>query len=137
MDVKSQVITEISTLLSEYQEKKDGIQAAPYDEAKHHANLGAIEALKFLKNGVENIDVNRYRTMRIVEESSKDFQTLRPATGFLSEVLLRIESTLKDKRVYGHPGSGANPKARPGREEVCMRIKRYVYELHDELTDDQ
>lgn len=137
MDVKSQVITEISTLLSEYQEKKDGIQAAPYDKAKHHANLGAIEALKFLKSGVENIDVNRYKTMRIVEESSSDFQTLRPATGFLSEVLLRIESTLKYKRIYGHPGSGANPNAMPGREEVCMRIKRYVYELHDELTDDQ
>ena len=75
--------------------------------------------------------------MRIVEESSRDFQTLRPATGFLSQVLLGIESTLKDKRIYGHPGSGANPKAMPGREEVCMRIKRYVYELHDELTDDQ
>ena len=137
MDVKSQVITEINTLLSEYQEKKDDIQDVPYDEAKHHANLGAVEALEFLKSGVENIDVNGYNTMRIVEESSSDFQTLRPATGFLSQVLLRIESTLKDKRIYGHPGSGANPKAIPGRKEACMRIKRYVYELHDELTDDQ
>ena len=47
MDVKSQVLTEISTLLSEYQKKKDGTQAVPYDEAKYHANLGAIEALNF------------------------------------------------------------------------------------------
>lgn len=137
MDVKSQVTTEINILLSEYEEKKDSIQDDSYDEAKHHAILGAIEALKFLKNGVENIDVSQYKTMRIVEESSRDFQTLRPPTGFLSEVLLRIESTLKDKRIYVNPGSGANPNAMPGREEVCMRIKRYVYELHDELIDDQ
>ena len=34
-----------------------------------------------------------------------------------------------------HPGSGANPNAMPGREEACMRVKRFVYDLHDELMD--
>lgn len=48
---------------------------------------------------------------------------------------MRIEDTLKDTAVYEHLGSGANPKAMPGREEACMRIKRFVYDLHDELAD--
>ena len=137
MDVKSEVISEIDNLLSEYTGKKDSSHVSPGDEAGYHAILGAIEALKFLKGMVENIDDTQYKTLRIVEESSEDFQWLRPASSFLSDVLLKIEITLNDKRVYGHPGSGANPNAMPGREEVCMRIKRFVYDLHDELADDQ
>lgn len=136
MDVKSEVISEIDNLLSEYTEKKDSSHVSPGDEAGYYAILGAIEALKFLKGMVENIDDTQYKTLRIVEESSEDFQWLRPASSFLSDVLLKIEITLKDKRVYEHPGSGANPNAMPGREEVCMRIKRFVYDLHDELADD-
>lgn len=135
MDVKSKVISEIDGLLSEYTEKKDSSYVAPGDEAGYHAILGAIEALKFLKGMVENIDDTEYKTLRIVEESSEDFQWLRPASSFLSDVLLKLEITLKDKMVYGHPGSGANPNAMPGRKEACMRIKRFVYDLHDELAD--
>ncbi|MDE0325388.1 MAG: hypothetical protein OXN27_15860 [Candidatus Poribacteria bacterium] len=137
MNVKSEVISEIDGLLSEYIEKKDNNYVAPNDEAGYYALLGAIEALKFLKSMVENIDDTQYKTLRIVEESSEDFQWLRPASSFLSDVLLKIEITLNDKRVYGHPGSGANPNAMPGREEVCMRIKRFVYDLHDELADEK
>ena len=137
MDVKSEVISEIDSLLSEYTEKKDNNHVGPNNEADFHALLGAIEALKFLKSMVENIDDTQYKTLRIVEESSEDFQWLRPASSFLSDVLLKIEITLNDNRVYGHPGSGANPNAMPGREEACMRIKRFVYDLHDELTDDK
>ena len=135
MDIKSKVISEINDLLSEYMEKEDNSYVDFGDEANFHAILGAIDALKSLKSKVEGINVNEYKTMRIVEESSEDFRTLRPATGFLSEVLLRIEFTLKDKRIGGHAGSGANPNAMPGREKVCMRIKRFVYDLHDELAD--
>ena len=132
MDVKSEVISEIDSLLSEYTEKKDSSHVAPDDEAAYHALWGAIEALK----GLKSIDDTGYKTLRIVEESYADFKVFRPASSFLSEVLLRIEDTLKDKAVYGHPGSGANPNAMPGREEACMRIKRFVYDLHDEVTDD-
>ena len=135
MDVKSEVISEIDSLLSEYTDKKDNNHVGSNNEADFHALLGAIEALKGLKGRIENIDDTRYETLRIVEESSEDFQWLRPPSSFLSEVLLRIEGTLKDKRVYGHPGSGANPNAMPGREEACMRVKRFVYDLHDELMD--
>ena len=137
MDVKSRVISEIDGLLSEYTDKKDSSHVSPGDEAGYHAILGAIDALEGLKGWVENIDDTRYETLRIVEESSADFKVLRPASSFLSEVLLRIEDTLKDKSISGHAGSGANPNAMPGREEACMRIKRFVYDLHDELTDDQ
>ena len=135
MDVKSEVISEIDSLLSEYTEKKDNSHVAPDDEAGYHAILGAIDALEGLKGRVENIDDTQYKTLRIVEESSADFQLIIPASSFFSEVLLEIEYTLKDKSVNGI-GSGANPNAMPGREEVCMRIKRFVYDLHDELTDD-
>ena len=137
MDVKSEVISEIDSLLSEYTEKEDNSRVAPSDEADFHALLGAIEALKGLKGRIKNIDDTRYKTLRIVEESSEDFNVLRPASSFLSEVLLRIEDTLNDEAVYGHPGSGANPNAMPGREEACMRIKRFVYDLHDELADNE
>ena len=137
MDVKSEVISEIDSLLSEYTEKKDSTHVAPDDDAGYHAIFGAIDALKGLKGRIENIDDTRYKTLRIVEESSEDFNVLRPASSFLSEVLLRIEDTLKDKRISGHAGSGANPNAMPGREEACMRIKRYVYDLHDELADNE
>ena len=136
MDVKSEVISEIDSLLSEYTDKKDKSHVAPGDEAGYHAIFGALDALEGLKGRVENIDDTRYETLRIVEESSADFQVLSPPSSFLSEVLLRIEYTLKDKRMSGHAGSGANPNAMPGREEVCMRIKRFVYDLHDELADD-
>ena len=136
MDIKSKVISEIDDLLSEYTEKKNSTRITPGGEKGFYAILGAIDALGSLKQRVENIDVNRYKTMRIVEESSEDFSSLRPATGFLSEVLLRIEMTLKDRMIGGHAGSGANPNAIPGREEACMRIKRFVYDLHDELADD-
>lgn len=136
MDVKSEVISEIDSLLSEYTEKKDSSHIAPDDEAGYDAIFGAIDALEGLKGMLENIDDTQYKTLRIVEESSEDFQWIRPASSFLSEVLLRIEDTLNDKAVSGNPGSGANPKAMPGREEVCMRIKRFVYDLHDEQADD-
>lgn len=135
MDIKSKVISEIDGLLSEYTEKKDSNYVAPGDEERYHAILGAVEALKFLKGMVENIDDTGYKTLRIVEESSEDFQWLRPASSFLSEVLLKLEITLQDKRVYGHPGSGANPNAMPGRKEACIRVQRFVYDLHDGLTD--
>ena len=73
--------------------------------------------------------------MRIIDEPSEDFSDIRPATSFLNEVLSRIESTLKDRETIGF-GSGANPHAMPGREEACMRIKRFVYDLHDELAEE-
>ena len=136
MDVKSEVISEIDSLLSEYTEKRDNSHVAPGNDADYHAIFGAIDALEGVKGRVENIDDTRYETLRIVEESSADFQVLRPASSFLSEVLLRIEDTLKDRSISGRAGSGANPNAMPGREEACMRIKRFVYDLHDELTDD-
>lgn len=137
MDVKSRVISEIDGLLSEYTDKKNSSHVSPGDEAGYHAIFGALDALEGLKGRVENIDDTRYETLRIVEESSADFRVLRPASSFLSEVLLRIENTLKDKSISGNAGSGANPNAMPGREEVCMRIKRFVYDLHDELADEQ
>ena len=136
MDIKLKVILEIDDLLSEYTEKRNTPRASPGGDRSFHAILGAIDALEFLKSSVEDINVNRYKTMRIVEESSEDFTSLRPATGFLSEVLLRIETTLEIKMIAGHAGSGANPNAMPGRKEACMRIKRFVYDLHDELADD-
>ena len=136
MDVKSKVISEIEDLLSEYTKKRNAPRVPPGGDRGFHAILGAIDALEFLKSSVEDINVNRYKTMRIVEESSDDLTSVRPATGFLSEVLLRIESTLEDKSRGGHAGSSANPNAMPGRKEACMRIKRFVYDLHDELADD-
>ena len=135
MDVKSEVISEIDGLLSEYIEKKDNNHVVPNDEAGYHALFGAINALEGLKRNVKNIDDTGYKTLRIVEESYADFQVFRPASSFLSEVLLRIEDTLNDNGVLGDAGSGANPNAMPGREEACMRIKRFVYDLHDELAD--
>lgn len=135
MDVKSKVILEIDDLLSEYTEKRNTPRLPRGGDGGFHTILGAIDALASLKSDVEDINVNRYETMRIVEEPSEDFLTLRPATSFLSEVLLRIEFTLEDRSIGGHAGSGANPNAMPGREEACMRIKRFVYDLHDELAD--
>ena len=136
MDIKSKIISEIEDLLSEYTEKTDSDHLAPDDNTSFYAILGAIDALESLKGRVEDIDDSGYKALRIVEESSEDFQWLRPASSFLSEVLLRIEFTLEDKSMDGRAGSGANPHAMPGREEACMRIKRFVYDLHDELADD-
>ena len=134
MDVKSKIISEIEDLLSEYTEKKDSyIEDLSSDaDTGFYAILGAIDALESLKSSVEGINVSQYNTMRIIEESSEDFLTLRPATSFLSEVLLRIEFTLKEKKTIG---SSANPHAMPGRQEACRRIKRFVYDLHDELAE--
>ena len=82
MDVKSEVISEIDSLLSEYTQKKDSSHIAPDDEAGYHAIFCAIEALKGLKGRIENIDDTHYKTLRIVEESSEDFNVLRPASSF-------------------------------------------------------
>lgn len=133
MDVKSEVISEIDSLLSEYTEKKDSSHVAPGDEADYYAIFGAIDALESLKKQVEGIDIASHATLHIVEEP--DSPVIRRPPSFLNEVLFWIEETLKLKLIHGNPGSGANPKAMPGREEACMRIKRFVYDLHDELAD--
>lgn len=73
MDVKSRVISEIDSLLSEYTEKRDNNHVAPDDEAGYHAILGAIDALEGLKGSVENTGDSGYKTLRIVEESYADF----------------------------------------------------------------
>ena len=140
MDVKSKVISEIiDDFLSEYAEKhteeKNRVWTSSDDEKDLHAILGAMDALGFLKKHVEGIDVDGYETMHIVEEPRS--AVIRRPASFLNEVLLWIEETLKLKLIHGNPGSGANPNAMPGREEDCMRIKRFVYELHDELMDEQ
>ena len=135
MSVKSKVISEIDSLLSEYTEKRDSISVTPGGEAGFHAILGAIDALEFLKKQIEGIDIASHTTMHIVEEPSSP--VIRRPPSFLNEVLFWIEETLKLKLIHGNPGSGANPNAMPGRKEACMRIKRFVYKLHDELTDNQ
>ena len=135
MDIKSRVISEIDGLLSEYTEKKDSSRVAPGNEADYHAILGAIDALGFLKKQVGGIDIASHTTLHIVEEPNSP--VIRRPPSFLNEVLLWVDETLKLKLIHGNPGSGANPNAMPGREEACMRIKRFVYDLHDELTDDK
>ena len=135
MDIKSRVISEIDTLLSEYTDKKDNSRVAPGDGADYHAILGVIDALEFLKKQVGGIDIASHTTLHIVEEPNSP--VIRRPPSFLNEVLLWVDETLKLKLIHGNPGSGANPNAMPGREEACMRIKRFVYDLHDELTDDE
>ena len=137
MDVKSRIISEIDDLLSEYTEKhtekKNSVWTSS-DEKDFHAILGAIDALGSLKKQVGSLNITQYKTMRLVEEPSSP--VIRRPSSFLNEVLFWIEDTLELKLIHGNPGSGANPNAMPGREEACMRIKRYVYELHDELIDE-
>ena len=138
MDVKSRIISEIDDLLSEYTEKRtekeNSVWTSSDDEKDFHAILGAIDALTFLKRQIEGIDVAQHKVIRIVEESSSP--VIRRPPSFLNEVLLWIDETLKLKLIHGNPGSGANPNAMPGRREACMRVERYVYELHDELIDE-
>ena len=135
MDVKTKLIFEIDSLLSEYGEKKDSSHIALGDEAGYHAILGAIDALKFLKKQIDGIDIASHTILHIVEESSSP--VIRRPPSFLNEVLFWVEETLEIKLIHGNPGSGANPNAMPGREEACMRIKRFVYDLHDELMDNE
>lgn len=138
MDIKSRIISEIDDLLSEYTEKhtekKNSVWTSSDDEKDAHAILGAIDALKFLKRQIEGIDITQHKVMHIVEEPSRP--VLRRPPSFFNEVLLWIDETLKLKLIHGNPGSGANPNAMPGRREACMRLERYVYELHDELIDE-
>ena len=133
MNVKERVISEIDDLLFEYTERSDSMTETFYEEKDHHAIWGAIDALNTLKKWVEGINIDEYKTMRVVEKSSSELSVLRLATGFLSEVLFRIEVTLKDKALSGDPGSGANPDAMPGRREVCRRVREFVYKLDAEL----
>ena len=49
MGVKTKIISEIDSLLSEYTTKKDNSRVVPGEEAGFHAILGAIDALEFLK----------------------------------------------------------------------------------------
>ena len=135
MDVKSKVISEIDILLSEYATKKDNSRVAPGEEADYHAILGAIDALEFLKKQIDGIDIASHTILHIVGEPSSP--VIRRPPSFLNEVLLWVDETLKLKLIHGNPGSGANPNAMPGREEACMRIKRFVYDLHDELMDNE
>ena len=133
MSVKSKVISEIDSLLSEYTEKRDSNSVTPGGEAGFHAILGAIDALEFLKKQIGGIDIASHTVLHIVEESSS--ATIRRPPSFLNEVLFWVKETLELKLIHGNPGSGANPDAMPGREEACMHIKRFVYDLHDELMD--
>ena len=140
MDVKSRIILEIDNLLSEYEEKRteeeNSVWTFPDEEGREkdfHAILGAIDALEFLKKQIGGIDIASHTILPIVEEPSS--AVIRRPPSFLNEVLLWIDETLKLKLIHGNPGSGANPNAMPGREESCMRIKRFVYDLHDELMD--
>ena len=131
MDVKTKLISEIDSLLSEYTTKKDNSPVMLGQEADFHAILGAIDALEFLKKQIDGIDIASHAILHIVEEPSSP--TIRRPPSFLNEVLFWVEETLELKSIHGNPGSGAN--AMPGREEACMRIKRFVYDLHDELMD--
>ena len=133
MDVKSRLISEIDSLLSEYTTERDNSRVAPGEEADYHAILGAIDALGSLKKQIDGIDIASHTILHIVEEPSSP--VIKRPPSFLNEVLLWIDETLKLKLIHGNPGSGANPNAMPGREEACMRIKRFVYDLHDELMD--
>ena len=139
MDVRSRIISEIDDLLSEYTEKRaekeKSVWTSSDDEKDFHAILGAIDALGFLKRQIEGIDVAQHKVVRIVEEPSSP--VLRRPASFLNEVLFWIDETLKLKLIHGNPGSGANPNAMPGRRAACMRVERFVYELHDELIDEQ
>ncbi len=133
MDVKTKLISEIDSLLSEYIEKKDSSRVAPGEEAGYYAILGAIDVLESLKKQIDGIDIASHTILHIVKESSS--ATIRRPPSFLNEVLFWVKETLELKLIHGNPGSGANPDAMPGREEACMRIKRFVYDLHDELMD--
>ena len=133
MDVKTKLISEIDSLLSEYTTKKDNSPVVPGQEADFHAILGAIDALEFLKKQIDGIDTASHAILHIVEEPSSP--TIRRPPSFLNEVLFWVGETLELKLIHGNPGSGANPNAMPGREEACMRIKRFVHDLHDELMD--
>ena len=82
MDVKSEVISEIDSLLSEYTDKKDNNHVGSNNEADFHALLGAIEALKGLKGRIENIDDTRYETLRIVRRIKRRFSVAQTPIQF-------------------------------------------------------
>lgn len=128
MDVKSRIISKIDSLLSEYEGKKDSDDVKRGGEETLYRVLGAIEALKRLRNQVKSIDIDRHKTIRIVEVSHRDPRSFTGFPSFLNEVLCWTEEIPKRKLL------GDNPKSTPGRREACKRIRQYVFELDNELA---
>ena len=137
MDVKSRVITEIDNLFSEYNEEKDSMLFTPNMRERRNAIEGAISALKFLKGQVQSFDPAKFEVIYIVERSESEIPTLRNPKGFLSRVLFSIEHTRERIRLDGTVGSGPDPDAVRGRNEACDCMREFVFQLNDELIDNQ
>ena len=113
LNVKSEILSEIDNLLSEYIAEKD---SGSLRHSRESFVLGALEALDWIKNWIEPYDENRL------------------PSDFFDSVLSEIESTRTDRaQSYASQGSGANPEARPGRHEACTRLANFVIRLKDEV----
>lgn len=136
MDVKSRVISKIDSLRVGYEEEDSG--PITQDRVKrHHAILGAVNALGFIEGQIQSLDPDGFEVMGIVETSRSEIRTLRYAKSFLSQVLFTIELAREHRRLDGTIGSGYHPDAVEGREEACDQMTNFVFELNEELTDNQ
>lgn len=140
MDIKAKIISEIDRQISLYEDKREktfftGDNSSDLDEI-----LGAIHALNYLKEQVENLNIEDYSTTSIIQGEIRtliESQIFRPPASFLNNVLLKIKFTLDRKMSDGSRGSGMNPDAMPGRKEACEKIIKFVYNLDVELKNEQ
>ena len=75
--------------------------------------------------------------MGIVETSESQIVGLAKAKGFLSQVLFSIGHTREHIRHDGTIGSGPDKDAVRGRNEACDLMFDFVWQLNDELIDNQ
>lgn len=136
-NVKSRIVSKIDSELSFYENEKNNNDFTEDDLSRklsrRHEILGAIHALESLKKQVASIKIETYSIIGIVEVEDIP---IKPHASFLNHVLSNIENTRKYKMIDFSAGSGANPSARPGREEACLKIKKFVQDLDAELKAD-
>ena len=110
MDQKVIVHAEIDRLVAEYEAERDSSPITLVGEDAHHKILGAIKALKTLKETIQGFGENL--------ETERFFD-------FVKQECDQIPET---DAILGCIGS-ASPKAMPGRIEAMQRIKNFVQEL--------
>lgn len=110
--MKEQVLSEITRLRSEYERRKEEVFPACDKE------LGAIDFLECLQHKMNAGD---------------DLDATDPEA-YLSQLRWWCDEYANIAMFVNNRGSGANPKAVPGRNEACRRVKRFMSKLVSHLA---
>ena len=137
MDVKSRVITKIDDLLTEYNEEKDSASPTFNMVRRRKVIEGAISALGFLKRQIQGLDPAGFETIGTVETSESELPRIKNPKGFLSRVLFSIGHARKYIRSNLRIGSGGDKDAMQGRNEACDLMVEFVWQLNEEIINNQ